>query len=333
MDKLPGLEDIKVLVTAARLMSFSRAAEQLLVSPAYISKRIKLLEKNLGVPLFFRSARAISLTPEGDVVLRSGEQLLAGWEAMTSELRASREEIRGVLRISCSTGFGTEYLNPFILSLRGTYPLLDIDLTLADRALDLVSENIDLDICIGGAIPDQYMARRIASNVRIFCAAPSYLAEHGWPEHPRDLEQKHTCITIRERNQAPASWKVECQGERMTVAPNSRLSVNNGEVAKQWCVNGQGILLRSVWNVQQELGQGKLVQVLPEWQQAADVYAVYSRSMRSSANLRVFIENLEQYLAQRCRGQLKTKDSNVQDLSSQGVYSDNKASNKVGNKE
>lgn len=297
MEKLPALEDIKVLVTAARLMSFARAAEQLLVSPAYISKRIKLLEKHLKVPLFFRSARAISLTPEGEIVVRSSEQLLANWLIMTDELKAIREEIRGVLRISCSTGFGSEYLNPFILSLRTMYPLLDIDLTLADRTLDLVSENIDLDICIGGAIPEQYMARRIASNSRIFCAAPSYLAKNGWPKHPSELEHTYTCITIRERNQASASWKVERQTEQMTVTPNSRLSVNNGDVAKQWCMNGQGILLRSLWNVQQELAAGKLVQVLLDWQQPANVYAVYARSMSSSANLRVFIESLEHYLA------------------------------------
>lgn len=299
MDKLPALEDIKVFVTAARLMSFSRASEQLMVSPAYISKRIKLLEKNLGLALFFRSARAISLTQEGEIVLRTGEQLLLGLEAMTGELRASREEIRGVLRISCSTGFGSEYINPFILSLRSHYPLLDIDLTLADRTVDLISDNMDLDICIGGTIPEQYIARRIAGNIRIFCAAPAYLEQHGWPEHPRDLEQQHSCITIRERNQVPASWKIERRGELMTVAPNSRLSVNNGDVAKQWCINGQGILLRSIWSVMHELEQGQLVQVLPEWQQVADVYAVYSQSIRSNANLRAFIENLEQYLAAR----------------------------------
>ncbi|MBR9829951.1 MAG: LysR family transcriptional regulator [Oceanospirillales bacterium] len=299
MDKLPALEDIKVFVAAARLMSFSRAAEQLMVSPAYISKRIKLLEKNLGLVLFFRSARAISLTQEGEIVLRTGEQLLQGMEVMTGELRASREEIRGVLRISCSTGFGTEYINPFILSLRSHYPLLDIDLTLADRAVDLISENMDLDICIGGTIPDQYIARRIAGNIRIFCASPSYLEQHGWPDHPRELEKQHSCITIRERNQAPTSWKIERQGELMTVAPNSRLSVNNGDVAKQWCINGQGILLRSIWNVMHELEQGQLVHVLPEWQQVADVYAVYSQSIRTNANLRTFIENLEQYLAKR----------------------------------
>ncbi|MBR9828163.1 MAG: LysR family transcriptional regulator [Oceanospirillales bacterium] len=296
MDKLPALDDIRVFVTAARLTSFARAAEQLMVSPAYISKRIKLLEENLGLTLFYRSARAISLTLEGETVLRTGVQMLQDLDTMKNELMACRDETRGLLRISCSTGFGTEYLNPFILSLRERYPLLDIDLTLVDRAIDIVTENVDLDICLGGSIPEQYIARRIAANVRVFCAAPAYLERRGCPVHPQDLEQAHDCISIRERNQHPASWKVECEGESLAITPNSQLSVNNGNVAKQWCLGGQGILLRSIWSVRQELEQGTLVRVLPQWQQTADVYAVYSRTTQSSAKLRVFIENLEQYL-------------------------------------
>lgn len=298
VDKLPGLEDIRVFVTAARLMSFARAAEQLLVSPAYISKRIKLLEENLGLTLFFRSARAISLTLEGEIVLRTGTQMLLDLDAMKSELLACRKEIRGLLRISCSTGFGTEYLNPFILSLRERYPLLSIDLQLVDRSVDIVTENVDLDICLGGAIPEQYIARKLAPNYRVFCASPGYLKQHGCPEHPRDLEQAHACISIRERNHNPASWKIECEDEWLSVTPNSQLSVNNGNVAKQWCLNGEGILLRSIWSVRNELAEGQLVRVLPEWRQSADVYAVYSRLTQTSANLRVFIEQLELYLQQ-----------------------------------
>ena len=123
------------------------------------------------------------------------------------------------------------------------------------------------------------------------------LHKHGYPKYPQELEQKHFCIAIKERNQAPAVWKLEHQQESMTVTPNSKLTVNNGEVAKQWCLSGEGILLRSQWSVQPELQSGQLVRVLPQWHQTADVYAVYSRSLRTSANLRVFIENLEQYLA------------------------------------
>lgn len=297
MNKLPSLEDIRVFVTVARLMSFSQAASQLLVSPAYVSKRIKLLEENLGQTLFFRTARSIKLTHEGQIILRSSEVMLAELEQMQQQLNACREEIRGNLRISCSTGFGSTYINPFILTLRGSHPLLDIDLTLTDKSVDIISENIDVDICIGGAIAEQFIARRIAQNQRILCASPAYLATHGYPKYPQELEQKHFCIAIKERNQAPAVWKLEQQQESMTVTPNSKLTVNNGEVAKQWCLSGEGILLRSQWSVQPELQSGQLVRVLPQWHQTADVYAVYSRSLRTSANLRVFIENLEQYLA------------------------------------
>ncbi|AWS49433.1 LysR substrate-binding domain-containing protein [Providencia rettgeri] len=297
MNKLPSLEDIRVFVTVARLMSFSQAASQLLVSPAYVSKRIKLLEENLGQTLFFRTARSIKLTHEGQIILRSSEVMLAELEQMQQQLNACREEIRGSLRISCSTGFGSTYINPFILTLRGNYPLLGIDLTLTDKSVDIISENIDVDICIGGAIAEQFIARRIAQNQRILCASPTYLAKHGYPKYPQELEQKHFCIAIKERNQAPAVWKLEQQQESMTVTPNSKLTVNNGEVAKQWCLSGEGILLRSQWSVQPELQSGQLVRVLPQWHQTADVYAVYSRSLRTSANLRVFIENLEQYLA------------------------------------
>ncbi|MCW2256394.1 LysR family transcriptional activator of dmlA [Providencia alcalifaciens] len=298
MNKLPALEDIRVFVTVARLMSFSRAAEQLLVSPAYVSKRIKLLEENLGQALFFRAARTINLTNEGRIVLKSGEQLLQEIDNMHNQQKACREEIRGELRVSCSTGFGSAYFNPFILTLRADHPLLGIDLTLTDRSIDIINENIDLDIYIGGAIPDHYIARRIAENKRILCASPSYLEVHGWPEHLQQLEKQHFCITIKERNQTSAQWKLEQQAESMTIIPNSKLMVNNGDVAKQWCISGEGILLRSRWSVLPELKTGKLKHVLPQWYQTADVYAVYSRSIRSNANLRVFIENLEQYLAQ-----------------------------------
>lgn len=295
MNKLPALEDMRVFATAARLMSFSKTAEQLLVSPAYISKRIKLLEENLGHRLFFRSARSISLTHEGKIVLIHTERLLGEIEDMQQALRSHRQEIKGELKISCSTGFGSTYINPYILDLRSHYPMLGINLNLTDLSVDLVSEDIDVDICIGGTIPEQYIARLIAHNQQILCASPEYLAHHGYPQHPHDLEKYH-CITLRERNQSPVQWKLEQQGKILTISPNSRLSVNNGEVAKQWCLNGEGIILRSQWNVANELQQGKLIQILPQWAQTADVYAVYSRSIKTNASLRVFVENLEQYL-------------------------------------
>jgi len=299
MNKLPALEDIRVFVTAARLMNFSKAAEQLMVSPAYISKRIRLLEQNLELTLFRRGARSVNLTPEGEIVLRTGSQMLQGMDDMNNELRAARQEVCGQLRISCSTGFGSRFLNPFISSLHQLYPLLAIELVLLDRPVDMVRDNMDLDICLGGKLPEQHIARKLSRNERILCAAPAYLEQHGYPEHPGELEQQHACISIRERNQSPVTWQLHNQEQTLSITPNSQLSVNNGEVAKQWCLNGQGVMLRSLWSVRNELEAGTLVQVLPQWQQPADVYAVYTRTTASSASLRVFIEKLETYLQQR----------------------------------
>lgn len=296
MNKLPALEDIRVFTVAARLKGFAKAAEQLCVSPAYVSKRIKLLEDNLGLTLFFRSPRAVNLTREGEIVLQTSLQMLDSFELMRNELQASRVQPRGLLRISCSTGFGTEYLNPFILWLRDSHPLLSIDLTLVDRPVDIASENVDLDICLGGIIPPQYIARRIASNHRIFCVSPAYIEQYGIPVVPKDLEHKHVCISIRERNHNHTSLKIECGDDVISIVPNGQLTVNNGNVAKEWCLNGQGVLLRSIWSVREELSSGRLIRVLPEWQQTADVYAVYSSKTETSANLRVFIARLEQYL-------------------------------------
>lgn len=299
MDKLPALEDLRVFVISARNLSFKKAADQLCVSPAYVSKRIRILESNLGLTLFFRTARAVSLTQEGRIVLQRSELMLEQFSQMQSELQSVRNEAWGEIRISCSTGFGSEYLNPFVLWLRERHPLLGIDLVLQDRAVDIVAENVDLDICLGGTISPHYIARRIASNYRVFCAAPTYIERHGMPSEPQSLGAGHRCIAIRERNHNHASWRVESDGQVATVIPNGQLTVNNGNVAKQWCINGEGIMLRSIWNVRDELTQGRLIRVLPEWWQNADVYAVYSRKKETSANLKILIENLEKYLQQR----------------------------------
>lgn len=296
MNKLPSLEDIRVFTTAARLVSFGKAADQLGVSPAYISKRIKLLEENLGVALFFRTARSVQLTAEGEIALESGEQMLSLAENLHSRLMESRQETRGLLRIGCSTGFGTRFINPFILSLRDKFPLLNIDLVLMDRPIDLVTEKMDLDIRIGGTFPPQYIARKLAGNHRVFCASPEYVQQHGAPQHPAELENTHVCICIRERDHHHGHWRIENSQTVETIAPNAQLTVNNGSVAKSWCLDGGGILLRSVWDVKEEIESGRLVQVLPDWYQTADVYAVYSRKTETNANLRTFLEHFEAYI-------------------------------------
>ncbi|WP_136679166.1 LysR substrate-binding domain-containing protein [Neptunomonas sp. XY-337] len=297
MNRLPALEDIRVFTVCARQLSFKKAADLLEVSPAYISKRIKVLEEQLGCHLFHRAARAVSLTREGRAAVIHAEALLETALAMQGAVNEVAPE--GRYRISCSSGFGMTYLNPFVLALREQYPNLSIDLVLIDRAIDIVTEGIDLDIAIGGPLPDNHIARRIGVNTRVLCAAPSYISSHGLPQSPKELEAAHTCIAIRERQHSRVVWELHRGDETVAMEPSGKLVVNHGYVAKEWCLSGEGIMLRSIWNVFQELQQGELVQVMPEWSQPADIFAVYANEARANTGLKLIIESLAMFLQQR----------------------------------
>lgn len=298
MNKHPPLEDLRVFSYTARYMSFAKAAEKLLVSPAYVSKRIKLLESNLGLTLFKRNPRSVSLTSGGRIVEQYSNEILQQFEQMQLELLQASNSPTGTIRISCSTGFGSEFLEPFILLLREQYPDLSIELLLIDSAVDPLHDGIDLDISIGTPFSDQLYAKKLADNSRVFCASPEYLKKQGVPEKPDDL-CSHQCIMIRERSHNDRSWNIQNNRDQISITPNSQLSVNNGKIAKKWCLEGQGIILRSIWDIEHELTNGELVQVLPMWYQSADVYALYHQRSDLNPNLRVFIEHLELYLQQQ----------------------------------
>ena len=295
MSQLPPLEDLRVFATAARVEGFSAAAMQLNCSPAYISKRVALLEKTLGVKLFIRSARHVRLTLEGKIALEWAEKLLGTMEEMLAEIHREHQLPRGKLRIVTSTGFGSQQIAPVISQLSRQYTELEFDLELLDRPVDLISEGFDLELRVGGTLPQQMIAKRLCKNHRVLCASPAYLSQHGRPDELTQLQQ-HRCIGIRERDQNFGQWHLQNESGQKSITLNAPLTTNNGSVAKQWCLDGQGIMLRSLWNVQAELDSGQLIRVLPDYCQPADVYAIYPFRLETSAKLRVVVNLLEEQL-------------------------------------
>jgi LysR family transcriptional activator of dmlA len=289
---LPPLDDVKVFVTAARLEGFSAAAQELDVSPAYISKRIGLLEKTLGVKLFLRSARHVRLTVEGKIALDGSERLLDTFAQMQLEIGREQQVPRGRIRIATSTGFGCQCVAPIIADLVVQYPELEIDLELLDRPIDLISEGFDIELRVGGALAQNLIAKPLAINYRVLCAAPSYLEHAGVPRTLQDLNQQR-CIGIRERDQSYGRWRLETAKGSVSIQLAAALMTNNGEVAKQWCLSGQGIMLRSLWNIKDELASGALVRILPAYWQPAHINAIYPARLETSAKLRACVTHLE----------------------------------------
>jgi LysR family transcriptional activator of dmlA len=281
--------DLRVFIIVARKASFSKAAEELGMSAAYVSKRINLLEQDLGVRLLHRSTRRVAVTEDGERVYAWAQTILDNIDRLYEDVSATRRTPRGQLRLCSSFGFGRNIVAPEVARLIRTYPGLQVRFELFDRMVDIESEGFDLDIRVGDEIASHLVARQLLSNHRVLCAAPDYLARRGAPKSLQELSN-HDCLVIKERDHPFGVWRLRNASLEETVKVTGPLSSNNGEIVLQWAVQGMGIVLRSLWDARPWLDRGELVQVLPEYRQDANVWAVYPSSLIGSARIRVCVE-------------------------------------------
>jgi LysR family transcriptional activator of dmlA len=293
-DNVPLPEDLRVLLTVIRKSGFAAAADELGLSPAYVSKRIQILETTLGTRLLHRTSRRIALTEDGERVQRWALRILDDFQQLHDELSDAHDSPRGRLHLCSSFGFGRHHVAPAVSLLAERYPELEIRLDLFDRVVDIVNEGFDLEIRVGDDIPGQHIGRQLVSNRRVVCAAPGYLQRQGMPQTLNELEQHH-CLVIKERDNAFGIWNLERNGVQESVRVSGPLSSNNGEIVLQWALDGRGVVLRSLWDVKPLLDQGRLVQLLPEYSQSANVWAVYPTRLAYSGKLRACVEFLQEH--------------------------------------
>lgn len=296
MHKIPSSEDLRVFTVVARKASFVAAAEALGVSTAYVSKRIRMLETDLAVQLLHRTTRRVAVTEQGERVFHWAQRVLDDVDQLLQEVAITRRVPRGPLRISSSFGFGRKVLAPAMSQLVERYPGLQVRIELFDRLIDVATEGFDLDVRVGDEIAPHLIARRLADNRRVLCAAPAYLARKGTPRSLAELAN-HDCLVIKERDHPFGVWRMRAGANEEMVKVTGPLSANSGEMVVQWAVDGRGITLRSLWDVGPLLRSGQLVQLLPEWQQEANIWAVYPSRLNLSAKVRVCVEFLQEYFS------------------------------------
>ena len=291
---MPSPEDLRVFTTVVRKASFVEAAAAHQASPAFVSKRIRLLEQELGVKLLHRTTRRVAVTEEGERVYHWAQRILDDVEHLLQEVDVTRREPRGLLRVCTSFGFGRHVVAPALSQLIARYPSLQLRLEVFDRLVDVAAEGFDLDVRVGDEIAPHLIARRLADNHRVLCAAPAYVQRRG---HPRTLEELagHDCLVIKERDHPFGVWKLRAGSQERSVKVTGPLSTNHGEMAVQWALDGHGIVLRSWWDVAADLQAGRLVPLLPEWRQEANIWAVYPTRLERSAKVRVCVEFLQEF--------------------------------------
>jgi LysR family transcriptional regulator, transcriptional activator for dmlA len=292
----PELDDLRVFCEVARQSSFSAAADALSASPAYVSKRVGVLEANLGTRLLHRSTRCVALTAAGERVLAWAKRILDDVDQLVEDVSSTQHEPRGTLRVSSSFGFGRKFVAPALAALSDRHAQLNVRLDLFDRVVDVVSEGFDLDVRIGDEIAGHLIAKKLAPNYRVLCAAPAYLARHGAPQSIAELEA-HACLAIKERDHPFGVWRLDAGGRTESVQVTGPLSTNHGEAAVQWALAGRGIVLRSIWDVQPLLDAGQLQRVLPDATQPANVWAVYPQRLAQSARVKACVEFLAEAFA------------------------------------
>jgi LysR family transcriptional regulator, transcriptional activator for dmlA len=287
--KLPNIEDLEVFVQVAQRSSFVAAAKDLGVSPAYVTKRVRMLETSLGATLFHRTTRRVVVSEDGERTYHWAQKVLDDVDHLVEEIGTKRQTPRGMIRICSSFGFGRRVVAPALSGLGAKYPGLQVRFEVFDRLVDVGAEGFDLDIRIGDEISPHHIAKRLGSNHRVLCASPAYLKKHGRPSTLAELAA-HDCLIIRERDHPFGVWRLRSGNKEESVKVRGSLSSNNGEIVVRWAVDGSGIILRSVWDVGPLLKRGKLVRLLPEWTQEANVWAVYPTRLETSAKVRVCID-------------------------------------------
>ncbi len=257
-----------------------------------MSKRLAGIEQRLGVRLLERTTRRIGLTHEGQVYLANARRILADIEEMERLVASNRAVPKGLLRVNAPLGFGRTYIAPLVSAFAKRYPDVDVQLQLTDHALNLGEEAFDVGIRFGDLPDARVIARKIADNRRLLCAAPAYLKKFGRPRVPADLG-RHQCIVLRQNDAAYGVWRLSRGVRTAAVKVRGRLSSNDGEVALNWALDGHGILMRAEWDLAKYLRSGRLELVLSDYATpAADIHAVYPERHHLSAKVQAFIEFL-----------------------------------------
>ncbi len=261
MDRLKVIETFVAVATKG---SLTAAAKLEGIAPAVVGRRIDALEERLGVKLFTRTTRRITLTREGGVFLEDCQRLLADLANAEANVSIGSVKVSGSLHVTAPAGFGRRHVAPMVPRFLAMHPNLNLSLNLSDRLVDLPNEGFDCAIRVGDMPDSNLVAMRLADNRRQCVAAPAYLDRVGIPKTPAELA-KHECLVLTSDASQTRGWAFAVDGAVTHVRPTGRLTCNDGQVLHEWCLAG------SRCGLAQHLGGSRRLVVWPLGKRAGRV--------------------------------------------------------------
>ena len=301
--------DLALVVAIRDHGSLAAAALELGVAAPVVTKRLAALEAKIGQRLFQRTTRRVSMTAEGETMCARAVVLLQDFATLESQLQESRSEPSGLIRLASTFGFGRVWLGPALARFQELHPRTELQLQLTEQLPDLAAERFDGAIWLWaakGRQTAQWVSRRLARNQRVLVASPAYLGKHGSVKNLDSL-QEHACLIVRENGGdkgitgGPAfdRWQLQRDKSPVQVRVQGPLASNSGELVRDWCLDGRGIMLRSLWDIAPQLARGELVRVLPGYcMPDADIHWLAPYRPDAPRRIRLLIDFLAAYFSE-----------------------------------
>jgi DNA-binding transcriptional LysR family regulator len=282
--------EMAAFVRVVDARGFSAAAPALGLSPSAVSKLITRLEARLGVRLLQRTTRALSLTAEGEAFYVAARRIVGEIAALEAEIGDRCRTPHGLLRVTTALTFSTHQLAPILGEFLTRYPAIQLELMPTDRVVDMIEESIDVAIRIGRLPDSSFMARKIGDDVRLVCAAPSYLAAHPAPQRPQDLTH-HNCILSRDRAHSNR-WPFRIDGRVREIEVDGRLAVSEGEAQLRLGLQGLGVVRLTRLTLTASIKRGELVLLLQDYsaEEPVPIHAIYPHRKHLASKVTAFVD-------------------------------------------
>lgn len=292
MDKFLEMKTFAAVVDGG---SFVQAADALGMSKPAVSRHVAELEQRLGVRLLQRTTRKLSLTEEGRLFYGRCKTVLADVEVAEEEITATSIAVKGLIKVNVPVSFGLQALAPLWPDFMTQYPDVELDITLADRIVDLVEEGYDLAVRIARLPNSSLVSRKLASTTMVLCASPGYLLQHGTPKHPSEL-MEHPVLAYSLLATGD-QWDFEGPEGKVSVTVKPIMRTNSGDTCIAAARKGKGVILQPSFMVNADLQSGALVELMSGYRSIEfGIFAVYPTRQYVAPKVRALIDFLSKAL-------------------------------------
>ncbi|WP_205669605.1 LysR family transcriptional regulator [Acinetobacter sp. MB5] len=271
--------------------SLSAAAKMRGIAPSAVTASLQRLESHVGTKLVLRSTRGLSLTPEGEHFLAQCRRILGDLDDAIDQV-ADSGRLKGTIRLTCINDFGRSRLSALINGFQAHHPEVKFELFLGDEVVNLIETGYDLALRTGPLTDSRLNARLILQAGRSVCASPEYWRHYGKPEHPEELAQ-HNCLLLSRLGDPQRIWRFYDDLKELSVRVSGNRAANDGGLLRQWAIEGVGVILKSDYDIIEDLKAGRLETALENFRQTdVNLYAVHAAGRHLPRRITTFIDYL-----------------------------------------